>query len=196
MFLFERKRPCKVDYVVHEPRTCTIKVRGVSSSASVQGLDGEFDVKTVSGRVMLKNLTGRIRAMSVSGQILGEQLSGPIEVESVSGDVCLAESSHPVVTGSTVSGDLMLGTRLGDGPYRFRTVSGDVRLVLPPDTGCTIGFNSISGRLNTSMPIARRQRRGCAWQADLQSGGPEVYFSSTSGDLEVVESAYEPALCR
>jgi hypothetical protein len=80
----------------------------------------------------------------------------------------------------------MLETSLGEGPYKFRTMSGDLKLVLPPETGCTIGFNSISGRLKTSLPTTRSRWQRHNWQAELQGGGPKVRFSSVSGDFSVM----------
>jgi DUF4097 and DUF4098 domain-containing protein YvlB len=187
--LFNSGHPCKVDYVVRVPRDCDIRVRCVSSKALLQGLTGTFDVKTVSGRITLKDLFGSINATSVSGRILGERLSGPTEFESVSGRVHLTESHLPVVTGSSVSGDLVLETSLIEGPYSLRTMSGDLRLVLPPEIGCTIGFNSVSGRLKTSLTTTRSKWQRHKWLADLQGGGPQVSFDSVSGDFSVTQAA-------
>ncbi len=183
--IFGSHHPCKVDYVVRVPRDCTLKVNCVSSQASVQGLEGEFDVKTVSGRVTLKDLSGSIRATSVSGRILGERLVGPTEFESVSGKVSLTESRLSVARGSTVSGDLVLETSLGEGPYKFKTMSGNLKLVLPPETGCNIGFKSVSGRLKTSLPTTRSQWQRHKWQAELLGGGPQIRFNSVSGNFSV-----------
>lgn len=183
---FTPHHPCKVDYTVRVPHNCILKARCVSSRALVQGLEGEFDVKTISGRVTLKDLSGKIKAVSVSGKILGERLSGPTEFKSVSGKVYLTESDLPIVTGSSVSGNLVLETPLGEGPYRLKTVSGDLRLVLPPETGCSVGFSSNSGRFKTSLPTTRSLWRCNERQAELQGGGPEVRFSSVSGDCSVM----------
>ncbi|MCP4541166.1 MAG: DUF4097 domain-containing protein [Chloroflexi bacterium] len=186
--LFNLGRPCKVDYVVHVPRDCDLKVRCVSSKASVYGLSGKFDIKTVSGRVTLKDISGKIKATSVSGRIMGERLSGPTAFESVSGRVHLTESSLPVVTGSSVSGDLVVETFLIEGPYSLKTMSGDLNLILPPEIGCTIGFNSVSGRLKTSLPTTRSKWQRHKWLADLQGGGPEIRFHSVSGDFSVTQA--------
>jgi DUF4097 and DUF4098 domain-containing protein YvlB len=182
-----RREPCKVDYVVRVPRACFLKVGCVSSKTLVQGLEGEFYIKTVSGRVALSDLSGTIKVTSVSGKIIGERLDGPTDFESVSGKVHLIESNLPIATGSSVSGDLLLQTPLGEGPYGFKTVSGDVKLLLPPETGCTIGFSSMSGRLKTSLPTTRSQRWNHKRYAELQGGGPPVRFRSVSGDFSVME---------
>lgn len=185
--LFNWREPCQVDYIVRIPRACFLKVDCVSSKTLVQGLEGEFYIKTVSGRVALSDLSGKIKVTSVSGKIIGERLVGPTDFESVSGKVHLIESNLPIATGSSVSGDLLLQTPLGEGPYGFKTVSGDVKLLLPPETSCTIGFSSMSGRLKTSLPTTHSQRRHHKQYAELHGGGPRVRFSSVSGDFSVME---------
>lgn len=187
--LSTHRHPCKVDYIVRVPRACALKVECVSSRTAVQGLEGEFDLETVSGRVTLRDLSGRIKATSVSGKIFGERLSGSTVFESVSGQVFLTKSHVPIIIGSSVSGDLALETPLSEGPYRFKTVSGDVKMILPSEASrCTVEFSSVSGRLKTSLPTVRSQRRRHRWHAELQGGGPEVRFSSISGNLTVMSS--------
>ncbi len=185
--LFNWREPCKVDYIVRVPRSCFLKVGCVSSKTLVQGLEGEFYIKTVSGRVALSDLSGKIKVTSVSGKIVGERLDGPTDFESVSGKVHMVESNLPLVTGSSVSGDLLLQTPLGEGPYGFKTVSGDVKLLLPPETGCTVGFSSMSGRLKTSLSTTRSQRWKHKRYTELQGGGPPIRFSSVSGNFSVME---------
>ena len=180
------RQPCKVDYTVRVPRACDVEVRDVDSAISIQGLEGEIDVKTVSGKTRLSDLTGRVHATSVSGDVTCERISGPLAVESVSGDVSLAESDLPTVTGSSVSGDLVLQTALGEGPYTFKTVSGDVKLILPPEAGCRLELHSMSGRIKTPLPTTQSKRQFGRSYAELQSGGPHICLNSLSGDLSVV----------
>jgi hypothetical protein len=191
-------RPCRVDYSLRVPPSCWARVRCVSCGASVRGLSGELDLKTVSGAVTLEELSGRVGARSVSGKITGEQLSGPARLGTVSGNVHLSASTLPSLQASSVSGDFVLETTLEGGPYEFKTVSGDVELIVPSECSCTVETRTVSGRLRASLPATRTwgkpRRRG----ADLQGGGPSVQFRSTSGDLRVVcaegEAAVEPDL--
>lgn len=185
---FVARQPCKVDYTVRVPHACAVKVRDVDSAISIQGLEGKVDVKTVSGKTRLGDLTGRVHAISVSGNVTCERISGPLAVESVSGDVSLAESDLPTVTGSSVSGDLVLQTALGEGPYTFKTVSGDVELILPPEAGCSLELRSMSGRIKTPLPTTQKRRKFGRSYAELQGGGPHICLNSLSGDLLVALS--------
>ena len=184
--LFGWRQPCKVDYIVRVPHACSVKMSGVSCTASIRGLQGVFDLGTVSGPLSMADLTGRLRASGVSGSISGVRLSGPIQLENVSGSAELMESQLSVVVGSTVSGRIVLETPLAEGPYRFKTVSGAVRLIVPPETGCIVEGSGVSGRLKTSLPTTHSRRSGGHWCVELHGGGPEIRFSSVSGDLWLV----------
>jgi hypothetical protein len=186
-------RPCRVDYTVHVPATCSARLRSVSGEVTVRGLAGESDLKTVSGALRLEDLAGMTRARTVSGRIAGERLSGQARLGTVSGDVRLLASTLPSVEASSVSGDFVLETSLEEGPYEFKTVSGDVELIVPSECACTVETRTISGRLCASLPATRtwgKPRRG---GAELQGGGPAVNFRSTSGEIRVVCSEGEPA---
>jgi DUF4097 and DUF4098 domain-containing protein YvlB len=188
-----RRRPCRVDYALRVPRDCSVKVRCVSSKATVEGLVGEFDLDTVSGSLKLSDLEGKLRLHSVSGKIGGERVSGPVLLDTVSGKVRLIDSALPSVEASSVSASLVLGTLLGEGPYRFKTVSGGVRLVVPAESGCDVEVRSLSGRLRTSLPITRSWGRNQRKNVEIRGGGPAIRFNSVSGDLRLSELREEPA---
>jgi hypothetical protein len=192
-WLFFNRGPCKVDYTVRLPRTCALQISGVSSSAFVQSLDGVLEFSTVSGRLTLKDLSGELMVKSVSGKVEGENLSGELKLETVSGNVRLVSCRFSSLHGSTVSAALEIQTPLSDGPYRFRSVSGDVRLTVPQGTGCTLTSHSFSGKIVSNLYTTRRQVNAGQQVVDVQGGGPEVHYSSISGDLRLFVSDEMPA---
>jgi DUF4097 and DUF4098 domain-containing protein YvlB len=178
-------RPCKVDYVVRTPETCDLSVDCVSSKMSVQGLTGTFSLKAVSGNIILKDLAGEARVDSVSGDIVGSRLSGPMTLKSVSGDIDLMEAHLSMLHGTSVSGNLLLDGTLGEGPYRLKTISGDARISLSPESGCILDVTSLSGTFKSTLPVKRTRQRCSKLRAEVLGGGPEVTFSSISGNLVV-----------
>ncbi len=179
------QRPCDVDYTVRVPRSCWLQVKCVSSNAVVKGLAGQFDLSMVSGDLTLAELTGSLKAHLVSGGLSADQLSGPADVETVSGRVELRACQFDSLRVSTVSGRVVAETPLGNGPYRFHSVSGDVRLSVPATSRCSIDSNSLTGRLDTDLPVTYNQKVGQHWRMEVQGGGPEVRFDSISGTLHV-----------
>lgn len=183
--LFGRRRPCRVDYTVGVPPACDLEVKGVSSAAHIQGLQGHIDLESVSGDLTLRDLAGRIVLQTVSGTVRGERVSGPVRLATVSGDLHLQSSHLPAARAKTISGDIALETPLGEGPYRFESVSGDLRLVVPPQTACTVIGKSLSGRAHLALPSTGGEHRRGRWRFEVQVGGVEVHLESVSGSLYV-----------
>jgi hypothetical protein len=175
--------PCEVDYVVKVPVECAVKVNGVSSGTSISDVRGECDVRSVSGEVTLLGVTGPLRLETVSGSIAGQNLSGALKAKTVSGDLNLRTSDFPQAEINTVSGDVLLETALADGPYHLHTVSGAVRLIVPPTSGCAVDLHSLSGQFGSDLPVNMVDRRPGKYHADVQGGGPTVCMVSVSGSL-------------
>ena len=178
--------PCKVDYKVSVPKDCSLKVRGVSNSTRIEDISGKFDISTVSGELELSSLSGEIRLRTVGGDVQGEAIFGPTRLDTVSGDINLKKSDIPVLKGKTVSGDLVVETPLGDGPYNFKAVSGDIELVIAPLRGATITSSSLSGNIRTSLEPSYTNHFRNHHKIDLEGGGVEIHHKSVSGDLFLV----------
>lgn len=193
-FFFWDHQPCRVDFIIHMPPTaCVVTANGVSNSLDLSGLQGEFDLRTVSGEVLLQDVAGELKLHSVSGEVRGAGivLLAPLEVETVSGAVRLRQSQIPAAHGSTVSGDVMLETTLGAGPYDFSSVSGDVGLLVPPATACEVELNTLSGDLATDLAVTSRSRSMGHQQLEINGGGGEIHVRSVSGGLTVMSMLEE-----
>lgn len=192
-FLFWR-RPCKVDYKVRLPKSCGLRLSGVSNSGAVQGIEGEIKIRSVSGRLTLKELDGNLNISTVSGPVSGENFSGEMRLKTVSGRVIVADSHLVKIEGSTVSGPVDIQTDLIKGPYRFHSVSGNIRLSIPAETGCRVHSHSISGSMYSPGPHIRSIKG--TQEIGVSGGGAEVFFDSVSGDfsLAVMEEARSSAL--
>ncbi len=197
-------QPCKVDYVITAPRACTLKVHGVSNNTLVEGFDGDASFNSVSGEMTLRDLHGKIKAVtvsgnleladltgelslnSVSGDIRGKNITGPMDVDTVSGQVLLDGAVLSSVKATSVSGDVKIETSLGDGPYKFNSVSGEVGLKVPAETRCSAELHTVSGSLQVKLPATSVSRHN-GWQAvEVQGGGVKVSLHSVSGDLALV----------
>ena len=143
--LLRGKQVCAVDYVVKVPVQTDIETRVVSSLTSVSGIEGNISLKTVSGDIELESISGSMIVKTVSGNVSGTDLTGDIQVKSVSGDVNVSGSNLSRVDSHLTSGDLLMESNIGEGPYIFKTVSGDVGLKFPHISNCGITLNTLSG---------------------------------------------------
>jgi len=182
---FGLNKPCKVDFTIRVPKDCSVKANCVSCDAVIQGLTGDINVNNVSGDLAVNDLSGELTFSNVSGDIVAHNLTGPINLNTVSGGVQIQESQIPALIGKTVSGDLSIQTPLGDGPYEFNTVSGELKLLPPEDQGCVVKIKSVSGSIRTSMPVTARQGSRSNKQITILDGGPEVHVKSVSGGVRI-----------
>jgi hypothetical protein len=177
--------PCKVDYTVEAPADCALRVEGVSNTTLIEGLKGSLNLKSVSGEIEVHRFEGTISLHSISGDIGGDQLSGALTVDTTSGRVHLDASNFNNLQANSVSGALFFKTPLSAGPYAFKTVSGDIRLVLPAKSACNVDFQSISGRFSSNLPTTTDQRQRGSQSATVQGGGPMVKFNTVSGNASL-----------
>lgn len=195
--------PCRVDYVVQTPRQCFLKINAVSSKTLAEGFEGEFSFQSVSGEMTLRNLTGPVKVNTVSGDVAlaeltgdlhlntvsgkvsGKRIHGPVHLHTVSGKVVLEESTLASVEASTVSGGMIYQTALSEGPYRFNSVSGDVELLVSPETRCSAELRSISGKLSTKIPATSTLRQNGSQTVEVQGGGVKVFLNSVSGNMQI-----------
>ena len=188
--LFSHKHPCKVDYIIRVPRTCSLNVSGVSNTTMIQGIDADSSITTVSGSLALRDLSGKLNIISAPSHVDGKSLSGSLKLKTVSGDANFSESNFHEIRGSTVSGDLVIQTPFA-GPSHFNSISGDVRLIIPSATHCSVKVSSVSGEFTTSLPSRNGQRRTGKGSFEIGNGGVSLDFDSVSGDLSLTTAESE-----
>lgn len=129
-----------------------------------------------------------LRADMVSGDISAEGLESDIYANTVSGDVDISTSE--LAEARTVSGRIEADIGSSDlADLEFQTVSGDIRVFLPEAADADVRFSSLSGDFDTDLPFEIRRQRdgfvGSSVRGQLGSGGPELRFSTVSGDVDV-----------
>jgi DUF4097 and DUF4098 domain-containing protein YvlB len=122
----------------------------------------------------------------VSGDVNAEQIQAATRVNSVSGDIHLHNSLLPSVNCKSVSGDMIFETPLGQGPYIFNTVSGDIQLVLKSTSGFSITSSSLSGEVRTPLLVTASNHSRKLHRLQILDGGVEIQHKSVSGDLVLV----------
>jgi DUF4097 and DUF4098 domain-containing protein YvlB len=132
--------------------------------------------------------------------VQGESVSGSTTIDTVSGDLYLKNSNFPSLRAKTVSGDLTFETPLGDGPYDFNSVSGDIKIEATRLIGLTVDSSSLSGDLRTTIPLTSSNYSRTHQSVEVMGGGVAVRHKSVSGDFfldsagEIEESTALPSL--
>jgi hypothetical protein len=177
--------PCDVNYEVTLPPECDVHATGVSSSVEARGLSGSLEFSAVSGDLSLKDLSGSVSASTVSGNLDGQEIRAGLRLKSVSGDIGL-EGSFASVEANTVSGNIELDSaELGEGPYHFKSVSGDFHLQVQKEASFRLEHKSISGDILTNLPVSKSSRQPGSQRVEIGSGDLLITSSSVSGNLKV-----------
>jgi hypothetical protein len=167
-----------VDYTITVPQNTSASLKTVSGDVVVTGVRGEVRAETVSGDVevtdvpnlaLAKTVSGDVRARDIAASTLTlSTVSGTVNASalkvrtldagSVSGNVQLSGLQVERLTAKTLSGDVeFVGPLARGGRYEFHAHSGNIRLVLPPDTaGFEMDASTFAGSVRTDFPVTLR----------------------------------------
>ena len=169
---------------VELPERAELRLDVVSADVDVEGLLGEQRYNTVSGDLSLSRLGGSVRANSVSGDVtIRADESIGVRAETVSGDLSIVAPMIQGLRANAVSGDVDVEGQLSAGrEYRIDTISGDASVGLIG--GASFEVRGIASDVVSDLDhrIEGRQDRR---RVVVGGGGPEVIFSSMSGDLSI-----------
>ena len=178
-----------------------LEISTVSANVVMDYMDvGSLEIATISGDVDLCGFyADAIGLTSTSGDLyLSDVQTGALNMRNTSGEIdfyngaaveCHAETisggidlelngTNEIYTSST-SGDLELTLDGTASLVSCVTKSGDVELEVPEDLEFTLTYNTISGDLESSLPLTRS---GDSYACG--AGGPEsIEVNTTSGDL-------------
>jgi hypothetical protein len=186
--ILKNHQACNVDYTIHIPNPCSVNLESVSSTTRLKELEGNVTIKTISGDIILSEIEGAIQINGTSADITGDHLVGPLDVTTVSGDLTLKQSQPGLIKASSISGSFFVDVKMGTGPFNFKSISGDLDLVLPPETCLSIDYKSVSGDLKSGIPVTYQEKRSNHQILGLHGGGPLVEFKTTSGDFIIKTS--------
>jgi hypothetical protein len=166
------------------PAGAEVRVDGVSADLTATGLRGNQHFKTVSGDLVLTDVGGALGLHSVSGDATVRAVAElALEAGSVSGDFSIVAPRISALRANTVSGDLEIEGELAAGDaHRVETVSGDLTLGLAGSLNLEV--RGLSTDVRCDLPHrseGSRDRR----RYIIGEGGPQLLFSSMSGDVSV-----------
>jgi hypothetical protein len=112
----------------------------VGGDVDLEGVKRSVEANTIGGAISLKNSSGSVKLRSIGGGIeahgVGSAVASDVfEASTVGGDITLERISYLELKTSTIDGDLHLSGPLArGGRYDFKSISGDLALVLPADS--------------------------------------------------------------
>jgi DUF4097 and DUF4098 domain-containing protein YvlB len=159
---------------------CT--ARGLRVHDSDHDHDLDIDIEVTLPKSMV------VSANSVSGDVSVIGAEGFVKGGSVSGDVVMQHLRASSVAAGSVSGDIdvTIDAFTGAGDLSFKSVSGDVTVMLPAGTDADVTMRSVSGDLDTDFPLTLNGRMDRhALEARIGKGGRQLEVATVSGDVRL-----------
>ncbi len=176
---------------VRVPPLAEVEVMSSSGDIAVVAPVSRLDASTASGNIDFQTIE-RLRARTASGRIRGDRVDGEAQCATASGSIKITELMDRADL-STASGDVRIGmcagvvtcaTLSGDvrieqvtGPAaKFKSMSGDVKIGIPPRTRVELDAESMSGKVSLPDPSSRPEppQREIALKVRLVSGDLKI----------------------
>jgi Putative adhesin len=172
-------------------KDCPVQLGVVNATAIVTGVSARTSLKSVSGDITLDGVTGTVDANTISGGIEARHLDGQLAFHSVSGDLTLAAGCVGHLDAKTVSGGVTADVELAHaGDMRVSTLSGEVAVRLPAQTGARVDLKSTSGQVRSDFSeLDAPQGTGVkkVMTGTLGDGSGRVSVSSMTGNVTILQ---------
>jgi hypothetical protein len=183
------------DYHIMVPHNCDLSLRTSTGDMTVIGVDGTLLLQSSSGDIRGRLLAGNALINTASGDIELEDLEGKLALRTASGDVKTRTMGIQEITAHTASGDIELDlTRLPEGEFEVKTVSGNLALYLPSDAAFRAEVHTLSGSVGCGFPrnvveyTARHKRETVLM---INGGGKNLQVNTVSGDITIRPRRYD-----
>ena len=162
-----------------------LKINGLSAWMEVDSIQAEeLNLNTMSGDVDVTGCTITESADfdTTSGAVTAEVLGALRElcVNTVSGKASVTAQRIDTVDMDSTSGALLLSVAETPDRIDMSTGSGAVTLILPEDTGMTLRFGTVSGKLSSELPCKTDGK-----DSVFGDGACECSIETTSGNLRI-----------
>ncbi len=167
------------------PRVGALFINAGGGSVVATGFAGPYVIVADSGNVYLRNVAGHGLVRTFNGTVVLAGVGGDVHIETAQGRVTARMSRAARAEVKTQDGDIDWSfKRLGNGAYRFHSLTGNVHIRLPDGITANVDAQSDSGGVvNMLDPGAVDMRFSSphALSMSVAGGGPEIMATSKSG---------------
>ena len=134
----------------------------------------DLEISSASGDIEIKDISGNtLNLDNVSGKILLDNISyEKIDIESISGNITIDNMGFDEGNFNNVSGSINANIIKVWDEFSIETISGDIELSLAKEISPNITFESVSGKLNSSI-------------SSTESNNCDLEINTVSGDVSV-----------
>jgi DUF4097 and DUF4098 domain-containing protein YvlB len=196
-----RDMDAMVDFEVKVPANCNLDISNVSGDILINNINAEVKTENVSGNIFVKRTKGVLNMDNVSGDVnvndhqgklilqivsgdaILTGIDGTIDTEGVSGDIKIENAKSSRLKAETVSGDLKFnGEFTGNAVVTFDSVSGNINLNLPKNSGIDYDMSSFSGELVIIQADGKRIAKSRETEGTIGDAKIRLRIETLSGD--------------
>lgn len=160
-----------------------VDIAGTSADVSFGSLKGAVDIRATSGKVTGQYLSGSISITQTSGNTDISNLYGNTRVKSQTGDIKIQQEAGSLEL-FTRTGNVDVQTELDSTrDFYVETSSGRITFNVPETASGAVKLETVSGSINTELPLAIRQFTKSKLVGDFGENGPRIYLMTSSGDI-------------
>lgn len=205
--LRNRGMPNIVDYEVTVPRRMALRLDGVETEMTVEGVAGAIEIHTIEGDVVVRGAGGAVNLHTVEGDVELEGGTGRVTIEAIEGDVRITGASGDIAV-ETVEGDVTLenvesgdvdvgtvegsiryaGTIRDGGRYRLTSHEGDVILAAGAGLNATVSVATFDGSFVADPAFqvqVSEMRPGRRFSFTLGSGAARIELETFDGEIRL-----------
>jgi DUF4097 and DUF4098 domain-containing protein YvlB len=170
------------------------RLKTVSGSIRAEIGPADAEVKTVSGEIVLRGngKPGELHTTSISGSIRLEHGAGDVEATTVSGDLSVQLDPGRAIRMRNTSGLISIQGKLAkDADVDAQTVSGEVRLHAPAESGYGYEVSTFSGEIRDCFNVKPEKTSeygpGERLNGALGKGEGHVRIKTMSGSIDLCD---------
>lgn len=177
-----------VDVSIAVPPSVSVHLGTVSADGLVSGVTQGASVRTVSGTVVVDGVHGHLDARTVSGALEVRDQHGSVTGDTVSGSLTVQAAEMPHLRGKSVSGAVAVDLATTPSTLGFSTVSGDVTVRIPADSGFELDARSVSGRVVAGGERLADKPGRAGGRISRGDGAVHLVAKTVSGDVTLLHA--------
>lgn len=205
--------PAVVDYTITVPQWMALRLSGMETDISVEGVRGAIDAESIRGDVEVRggrgplqlssvegavrafDCNGGVQASSINDDVTLDDVGGALVIESVNGDIRIGKVKSRSVEASSVNGSVVYrGAFEPRGRYRLASHAGNLVVGVPVGAGVDVSVATFEGGFRSGFPLEIGPwRKGQKFNFVLGTGGSSLELESFQGLIQLLRPGEIPA---